>query len=76
MSKNYKPFSGVAYGQDHSLLAPRIAPKMYRSIVLPTLREQKTQISLAHMSAAHVLFADIGPAVRTAISSKGLLAPE
>jgi hypothetical protein len=44
---------------------------MYRNIVFLTLREQKTQILLAHMSAALVLFADIGAAVGKGISSKG-----
>src|SRR6266513_6096107 len=36
---------------------------MYRNIVVPTLREQKRQISAAHMSVGLVLFADISPAV-------------
>src|SRR6266576_3467200 len=35
---------------------------MYRNIVVPTLREQKRQISAAHMSVGLVLFADISPA--------------
>jgi hypothetical protein len=43
---------------------------MYRNIVVPTLRGQKRQILIAHMSVGLVLFADSKSYCATAISSK------
>ena len=45
---------------------------MYRNIVVPTLREQKRQISAAHMSVGLVLFADISPTVPRPFPRTGL----
>src|SRR5882762_5634488 len=45
---------------------------MYRNIVVPTLREQKRQISAAHMSVGFVLFADMSPTVPRPFPRTGL----
>src|SRR5467141_3532941 len=46
---------------------------MYRNIVVPTLRGQKRQILLAHMSVGLVLFADMSPTVPRPFPRTGLL---